>query len=256
MAASRPRSRRSAERLVSPALLLRAVPVGEADLVLTLFTRSRGVLAAAARSARKSARRFGALEPIHELMVDVELREGSEVGRLVESRIERARPRATATLERLDAAGRILRWLRRGSPAGVPEVAAWDAVSRALDALDDVAAVDAAAVLAGTGLVLLETLGWGLDLERCVACGRPCPDGAPAMIDPSRGGLMCRACGGARRTLSAAVRAELLAARREGPTSALGEAARLAALDLVDAVLEEHVAPTARRGDDQGGARR
>lgn len=235
------RWRRASERIEERALLLRAVPIGEADLVVTLLTASRGVIAAAARGGRKSSRRFGALEPMHELAVTVDLREGVDVGTLVEARIERLRSRLTRSLERLDAAGRLLRWTRRGAPTNVPEPEAFAVIAAALDLLDVEGEVDATAVLGAAGLDLLDALGWGLDLERCVACGKPCPEGAPASVDPVRGGLVCRACGGARRVLSAALRARVLAARAGG--APLDEATTAAVVELVEAVLDAHVAP-------------
>lgn len=243
------RSRRAAERVDDRALLLRVVPVGEADLVVTVLTATRGVLAASARGARRSARRFGALEPIHELAVSLELH-GGDVGKLVEARIERLRPRLVADLGRLDAAGRLLRWTRRAAPPSVPEPDAFDVLSAALDGLDAEVA-DPPAILAAAGLDLLEALGWGVDLERCVACGRPCPAGAAASIDPTRGGLVCRACGGARRVWSAELRAAVLGARAGGP--GLEPRAAAAVLDLVEAALDAHVAPPPQAGPPSGG---
>lgn len=232
--------RRVVERIDDRALLLRAVPIGEADLVVTLFTASRGVMAAGARGARKSTRRFGALEPVHELFVTVDLG-GGDVGKLVDARIERTRLRATGDLDRVEAAGRLLRWARRASPIHVPEPDAFEVLGATLDRLDADAAVTPLAVLAAAGLDLLDALGWGVELERCVACGRPCPEAASASIDPVRGGLVCRACGGARRVWSAALRARVLAARVEGAD--LDAPATAAVLDLVEAALDAHVAP-------------
>jgi DNA repair protein RecO (recombination protein O) len=54
---------------------------------------------------------------------------------------------------------------------------------------------------------MLSAVGFGIDLERCVACGRTCPEGRAACIDLGRGGLVCRACGGASTVVSAEVRA-------------------------------------------------
>jgi len=46
------------------ALVLRKVEYGDADLILSLYTESRGRISAIARSARKSRKRFtGALDP-------------------------------------------------------------------------------------------------------------------------------------------------------------------------------------------------
>jgi hypothetical protein len=60
---------------------------------------------------------------------------------------------------------------------------------------------------------LLSDVGYALDLERCVRCGRECPPGKPARVDPARGGLVCASCGGARLVWSAELRAKAIAAR-------------------------------------------
>jgi DNA repair protein RecO (recombination protein O) len=242
---SRPRvagSRHAVHQVTSRALLLRSVPVGESDLMITLFTQGAGTTSAGARSARKSTRRFGALEPLHELAVTLEVRDGSDIAKLVDARIERPRLGITRSLDRLDAAGHLLRWVRRACPPHVPEPSIFEAVSHALDALDGGDRTPARAILGACGLAICEGLGWGLDLERCVGCGKPCPDAAPSAIDPRRGGLVCRACGGARRVLPSDVRSALRDART-GDHAALDERSATIAIELVDAVLDAHAGP-------------
>jgi len=49
----------------SEALILRTYPFHEADLLVTLFTRSEGKIRGVAKAAKRSKRRFGgALEPL------------------------------------------------------------------------------------------------------------------------------------------------------------------------------------------------
>jgi DNA repair protein RecO (recombination protein O) len=89
-------------------------------------------------------------------------------------------------------------------------------------------------------LRILATLGWGLDFERCVRCSKDCPAGQPALVDPTRGGLVCRACGGARQRLSAAERVRLAAAARDGDPAPLEPEDAKVALELVEHVLRAH----------------
>jgi len=241
-------ARQAVTRISARALLLRSVPIGEADLMLTLFTREGGTVSAAARSARRSARRFGALEPLHELAVTLEVRDGIDIGKLVEARIERPRLAITRDLDRLESAGHLLRWVRRACPPHVPEPMIFDALTGGLDALDANDGMAPRAILAAVGLALCDGLGWGLDLERCVGCGKACPTSAPSAIDPHRGGLVCQACGGARRILAGDVRAALRAARA-GDVASLEVRATEIAVELIDALLDAHVgpAPVARK---------
>src|SRR5439155_22541244 len=67
----------------SEAIVLRTYPLREADLLVTLFTRSEGKLKGVAKSAKKSKRRFGgALEPLTFVKLHYEAKEGQELARL------------------------------------------------------------------------------------------------------------------------------------------------------------------------------
>jgi DNA repair protein RecO (recombination protein O) len=202
-------------RIDTAALLVRAVPYGDADLVATFFTETDGKLAAIVRGARRSSKRFGgALEPMHELFVTLEDK-GKELTTLKEARIQRARVGLTSRLDAMDAAGRALRWVRHLCPARTPEPAAWEALRALLDALDRLDATgegrgeggaEVPLALAVFGFRLLAAVGYGLDLERCARCGRACPEGRAAYVDAGAGGLVCSSCGGARRTMSGELR--------------------------------------------------
>jgi DNA repair protein RecO (recombination protein O) len=214
------------------ALLLRRTDYGESDLVVALFTERLGRVSALARGARKSQRRFGgALEPMHTLAVRLDEKSGAELLVLAEASIDRVRTRLTSRLEHMDAAGRALGWVRRASPPRTIEPEVWRVLSELLDRLDDPTAPVAPRVeLAEAGLRLLSAFGWGLELFRCVSCGKPCPEGRAAQIDVERGGLVCRSCGGARVRLPGATRTRMAEA-------AGGSAGALEASDL-DVVVE------------------
>jgi DNA repair protein RecO (recombination protein O) len=232
---ARPRT----ERLRTEALLVRSAPFGEADAMVTLFTEQRGMISAVARSARRSLRRFPALEPMHLLRVGVEERRGADVASLVESAIARPRLGLVGNLERLDAAGRALRWVRRAAPPHTPEPALWTEINALLDALDADGTAGPDALLAASGLRLLGALGWGLDLSRCVRCGKECAARASAYLDPGEGGLVCRSCGGGPVLLRAERREALLAAALGGERTLGADDVRVA-LEIVEAALAAH----------------
>lgn len=226
--------------LTTEALLVRRTPFREADLVVELFTRDLGRISALARAAQKSRRRFGgSLEPMHTLSVSV-LEGRGELFTLQESKLASARFRLTGDLDAMTTAGRALGWLRRSTPPKHPEPAAWAAIITLLDELDDPGRARAPELgLAEFGLALLGAVGLGLELERCVACSRPCAPDQAALIDPKRGGLVCRACGGGRIKLSAAARARLgRAAAAERPALIAEDAS--VALEIVEQALRQH----------------
>jgi DNA repair protein RecO (recombination protein O) len=223
------------------ALLVKRVEYGESDLVLTLFTERFGRVSALARGARKSARRFGgALEPMHTLEVRLEERPERELFGLREARIDKARLALTSELSRLEAAGKALGWLRRAAPARTPEPELWHGIEALLDRLAETGPVDADRMLAAAGLRFLAALGWGLDLERCVSCGKACPEGQAGLVDANRGGLVCRSCGGARRRLEGPERLRLARAAASGDPSSFEPGDAEVALDLVEQVLRAH----------------
>jgi DNA repair protein RecO (recombination protein O) len=205
-------------RIDTRALLVRSVAYGEADVVATFFTESDGKLAAIARGAQRSSKRLaGALEPIHELALTLEDK-GSELCTLKEARIARPRTGLVADLEAMEAAGRALRWVRHLCPARTPEPGAWRELGALLGRLDArpgaAAPPPLAQELAVFGLRLLAEVGYGLELERCARCGRPCPPGRAAHVTSS--GLVCSQCGGSRRTMSGELRALAARAARGG----------------------------------------
>ncbi len=223
------------------ALLLRRVELGEADLVLTLFTHTLGRVSALARGARKSQKRFGgALEPFFTLRVRLEERPHSELFSCREARVERARLGMLTDLSRLEVAGRALGWVRKAAPPRTPEPESFAHLERVFDRLaSDSPALLPQRELAELGLALLGSFGWAIDFVRCVRCGKPCPEQARAAIDVAGGGLVCRDCGGARIQVTAAQRARLSRAA-QGESAALDEDDVPLALNLVERVFAAH----------------
>jgi DNA repair protein RecO (recombination protein O) len=227
---------------VTAALLVRRVDVGDADVLVTLFTRERGLLSASARRARGPKSRLGPLEPLHTLRVVIDITARSDVGRLKDASGLHPRLHLLEDPARIEAASQILRWVRTLAASNVPEPGAFDLVEAALDHLAEAAPVAADAVLGATGLSLAAAFGYRLELEACVRCGTPCPPEASALVDPGAGGVVCRACGGGPVLVRAPVRSSLgRALRGEGLVLTKEEAA--IAVDLATRTIEAHARP-------------
>jgi DNA repair protein RecO (recombination protein O) len=224
------------------ALLVRRMPVGDADVIVTLFTESRGILSAVARSARKPSKRLVALEPMHLLQVSLDERENQDLAILVDTSIAHMRLHLVESLGPMEAAGHALRWIRTVAPPGTREPALFATMNELLDALDDPSRGSPEPQLATGGLRILADIGFALVLDRCVRCGRPCPLDAPACLDPAYGGLVCRACGGARLVVRAGLRGRIEAAVAGDNQAMRDEDARIV-IDLVDAVMAAHAGP-------------
>ena len=231
--------RTSSPARVAQALLLRRVEYGESDLVVTMLTDTIGRVSALARGARKSTKRFGGvIEPMHTLQIAYDDRSGAELVVLREAKLARARPFLVTNLERMQAAGQALNWVRKAAPPRTPEPEVWAAMVRLLDQLGDPDdSVAPRTRLAATGLQLLSAFGWGIDFERCVGCGKAPAEGQAAAVDAARGGLVCRDCGGARRRLSGRERLLLQGAVTGGP---LNDDCAALTLELVEQALKTH----------------
>jgi DNA repair protein RecO (recombination protein O) len=228
-------------RIESDALVVRVVEVGEADVIATLVTEQAGKVGAVVRGARKGSKRLGgALEPVHTIAVFLEDR-GAELTTLKEARIVRTRPGVVSRLDALDAAGVALRWARHAFPPRTPEPEGWRVLVDLLDVLEDGTAA-VRTELARAGLRMLAAVGYAMDLDRCVACGRPCPSDKPGCVDPARGGLVCRACGGAGTVLSPDTRAAARTLSATPPGEAHHATAEQAevVLRLVDRAMAAH----------------
>jgi DNA repair protein RecO (recombination protein O) len=238
---ARPASRLAQTRLDTAALLVGRHPVGEADLIVRFFTESTGMVSAIARNARRSGKRFGALEPMHLLRVRIDCSMVRDLGTLSEAQLERPRLGLATRLAPMEAAGRALRWLRRAAPMRTAEPALWREVNELLDRLDSVPVSgdgEVDGLLAASGLRLLAATGWGLELERCVRCGKPCPEKSRAILDVAAGGIVCRDCGGRGDVLGSAERQAMVdVLTTEAMALPIG-ATR--ALDIVDRALEIH----------------
>ncbi|MEM1034455.1 MAG: DNA repair protein RecO [Myxococcota bacterium] len=228
-------ARPAPERLVADALLVRRVAWRESDDIVHLFTDRFGAVAAVARGARRSQKRFAALEPMHVLRVGVDVTAHRELGTLAEASLRRPRIGIMTRLPAVDAAGRALRWLRAAAPPRSAEPLMWDETNRLLDALD-AGEADAERLLAAAGLRLLAAAGWALELEACVRCGRVCPDAARAIVDVHAGGIVCRHCGGQGSSVGARQRRALTASMAGAPFDGDPEAA----VALVDAAFLAH----------------
>ena len=224
---------------------MRVVPYGEADAVITFFTEELGKVAAMARGARKSQRRFAAsLEPMHTVKVTIDERPGAELFGLREAIVVTPRTHILANLDRMNAAGKALRWTREGSPNRTPEREVWAELEALLDRLNDPSdALPPGTHLAASGLRMLRHFGYGLELDSCVRCGRACDMARSAFVDAGAGGLICQSCGGGHsphhHLVDAATRARLSAAAA-GRDAALVREDTAVAQKLVDEALAGH----------------
>jgi DNA repair protein RecO (recombination protein O) len=195
---------------ITAALILRSVDFGEADRILTLFTRSRGKISALARGARKSQRRFGgALEPFALFEATLGPKRRGSLWPIQEASLVTANEGLSRSLGRLSAASYWIELIRESLPEAdpVPEIFHHAEVALGLMA-EAREAILPALVIAGE-LKLLRLMGMAMGITACTACGRPVPKGRPVLVHPGRGGVVCTPCGGGPMSMTALSLAEM-----------------------------------------------
>lgn len=172
----------------SEAIVLRTYPLREADLLVTLFTRSEGKVRGVARSAKKSRRRFGAaLEPLTCIRAYYEDREGQELTRLDSCDVLESPLASTMTYARAAALGHVAEMLDEL----LPEREANDTVFRlALSVLAGLRGSEVWMPLTYFDLWMTRLMGYLPELSECMVCGRTL-NGSRAFFHALTDGLMC-----------------------------------------------------------------
>lgn len=175
------------------AVVLRTVDHGEADRVVTLLARGHGKLAAFARAARASKKRFGgALEPFTLVHAELSGRGGGDrLLRLDSVAPERAFHAIRGDLARIACAAYAAELCRELTRDHEPHDDLFDLLVAYLDRLD--AAPARPAMLRAFELLALAAAGFQPRLDACARCGEPLPEGE-VTFSPGDGGPLCGRC--------------------------------------------------------------
>ncbi|UCH30519.1 MAG: DNA repair protein RecO [Myxococcales bacterium] len=225
---------------------MRSVDYRDSDRIVTLLTEDFGKISALARGARRSQRRFGgALQPY--VLMNALFRPGrGELAHLERVTVDQSFHGILRSLEAIGAAGAALAVIRERVPEHEPEPAVFDSAVRFLDALNRRAPAEES--LLSLQIRVLTILGFAPTLDRCVGCGKTPAQGRAAPFDASRGGIVCRACGGGRLILSAAAlrRWMVVQSTLELPEEAWPDAERQQIHDALDQLDAQHATVTVR----------
>ena len=172
----------------SEAIVLRTYPLREADLLVTLFTRTEGKIKGVARSAKRSKRRFGgALEPLTWVRAYYEDREGQELARLDSCDILESPLSSTVDYPRIVA----LEHVAEALDELLPDREANDAIFRlAVSVLHQLRSGAIWMPLTYFQLWLVRLVGFLPELSECMACGTAL-NGSRAFYHVLADGLMC-----------------------------------------------------------------
>jgi DNA repair protein RecO (recombination protein O) len=166
------------------AVVLRTIPLGEADRIVTLMTESHGRVRAVAKGIRRTTSKFGSrLEPTTHVSLQLYL--GRELDTITQAETIAHMGNVRDDLHRFGRANVMLETVDQVALEREPNNALYRMLVGALGELDK---ADAPLVLAGFLLKLLALEGFQPQLDECVACGK---SSNLVAFDVDDGGLRC-----------------------------------------------------------------
>ncbi len=166
-------------------------PLGEADRLVSFYTREFGRLTGVAKGARRPRSRFGsALELFTEGQLLFFETERSQLVRVDHFDLLHPFLGVQEQLERLGQGAWVVECLGRLTAERDPHAAVYGLLIRTLRALEETPRPERAAL--AFALRAVDLLGHRLRLDRCLGCGGP--PGTVPRLDFSAGGLLCEAC--------------------------------------------------------------
>jgi DNA repair protein RecO (recombination protein O) len=227
------------DRFVDEALVLGTVDYGDADRLVTLFTKGQGKLTAFASGARKSRRRFaGALEPCTWLKAQLVERQGTTL-RLDGVDVVRTFQGLRSDLSRIGRALYVVELCRELLRDNEPHSELFELSCAWLGQLEEGTAGPTS--LIAFELEALSLAGFRPRFDGCSVCGGPL--GQEPRFDAAHGGGVCMRCQG--RALGAArVAPELLQALADlqvGVRTPLSAPFRAQARGLLNAFISHHL---------------
>jgi DNA repair protein RecO (recombination protein O) len=220
--------RKSTELEDVPALVLRTVEFGEADLIVHLLTPHRGRVTAMAKHARKSVRRFpGSLDLFNHLHVKLHPRRRGGMPLLDRARLVSAFLPLRDDPVRYGLACYVMELLSRLAPeegVGHEMRGIFDFALEALCALEQ--CTPDAGTRVGIELRALDALGMRPELRHCVRCGREVDGPGTVHFHVADGGVICGRCAGSEE-LPLLVHLGTLRALEQGLRFPLAELSRV-----------------------------
>jgi DNA repair protein RecO (recombination protein O) len=177
-------------------VVLKTTPLRESDLLVVLYTATHGRIAAVARGARKSQRRFaGALQLLVLGRYQLGRRPRGELWGLEGGEVEREWTQLASDVFAVAHASYIAELVAALLPPEAPDPQVLDLIVALWESLAEGGASPAA--LRAVELELLELAGHRPALDACAACSEP--ELASAVFDPTRGGVVCKRCAATSR---------------------------------------------------------
>jgi DNA repair protein RecO (recombination protein O) len=172
-------------------VVIRTRDLGEADRVVTLYTREKGKLTAVAKGARRPRNRFASLAQVP-VYGKFALFQGRGLGTLSQGELITSFKSVRADLTRTAYAMFLAELYDHMMEEGEPAPDLFSLLLSTLHVIDQPQSIDLETLFASFQLKFLALMGYGLQLDRCVRCGDD-RESTPH-VSPRLGGLICEAC--------------------------------------------------------------
>jgi len=180
------------------AVILQTFRYSETSKIVRLATRDLGVQSAIAKGVLRPRSPFGAaLETLSEGVVQLYHRETRDLQTMAAFDVTELRRELARDLGRFAGAAALAEVMLKMAPAA-PLPAAFDAFTRALDALVAAEPLHADAVAVRWIWLLVGVLGFAPELDACVRDGTAVAGNGGVAFSTAEGGVLCAACAGAQ----------------------------------------------------------
>lgn len=178
-------------------VVLKTTPLRESDLLVVLYTATHGRVAAVARGARKSQRRFsGALQLLVLGRYQLGRRPRGELWGLDGAEVAREWTQLASDVFAVAHASYVAELVGALLPPEDPDPHVLDVIVALWDSLAEGGPSPAA--LRAVELELLDLAGHRPALDACAACGET-ELASGTVFDPTRGGAICKRCAASSR---------------------------------------------------------
>jgi DNA repair protein RecO (recombination protein O) len=219
------------------AVVLRTWKLGEADRIISLFTRDNGKVRAVAKGVRKPGSRFGArLEPTSHVSLQMHRGKG-DLDTITQVELVARHTNIRGDLDRFGHAAAMLEAVDNLTPDREPHPELYEMLYRALHTLD---VHSSPLVTAAFFMKVLALEGVEPHVDACVNCGETEPLVA---FDLDAGGLVCMSCrrGTALRPESVELLQQILGGQLGAALNAEPSAATHEVDHIATRILEHHI---------------
>jgi len=178
---------------VSPAIIMRVREIKESDLLVTFFSRDKGLLRGVAKGARRSLKRFvNCFETFSLVNLEYETRGDDKPCFLHSGKLQHAFQGLRADFTALSRASYMVELTELLFPQGVSEPRMFDLLKDSLSALSEGQCSER--IPLAFELRALALGGYRINLEKCCRCGRVYKGEGLAVFIPERGAVACLKC--------------------------------------------------------------